>query len=237
MSTTSDKFFTDEEKKLIEETISDVEKKTSGEIVAMVVDQSDRYEDAEVVGSILIAAALSVYPAEAFFMKSSYLLHKMLPSVSWLTKAPDEIRFIAGLCAFILFILVLYMPLRSLAGRMTRMKRFFIREKRKQFEVRSRAIRAFHEHRLDATRDGTGILFLISLLEHKVYVLADHGIYAKISQTALDGYATAVAAGIAEKRAAAALCESIRTIGADLAQHFPPRHDDVNELKNKVISE
>ena len=237
MSAKSDKFFSDEEKKLIEETIAEVEKKTSGEIVAMVVDQSNSYEDSEVVGSVLIAACLSVYPAEAFFMKSSYLLHKILPSVSWLSKAPDEVRFIAGLCAFIVFTMFLYMPLKSIAGRMKRMKRFFIREKRKQFEVKSRAIRAFHEHHLDATRDGTGILFMISLLEHKVYVLADHGIYAKISQTALDGYAFAVAAGVAEKRAASALCESIRTIGADLAQYFPAKPDDRNELKNSVISE
>ncbi|MGL4370150.1 MAG: TPM domain-containing protein [Spirochaetota bacterium] len=237
MAKKSDKFFTEDEKALIENTILDVETRTSGEIVVMTVDESDRYEDAETMISILSAAALSVYPAELFYMKGGALLQKILPVFSWQSSIPDGARFISGLAVFILMVFILHYPFKVLLARCPSIKRLFLNDARKQAEVRERALRAFHEHRLDRTADATGVLFMISLLEHKVYVLADHGIYVKISQSALDGYASAVASGVAQKRTAEALCEAIRAIGADLSHHFPSQRINADELSNKVISE
>jgi putative membrane protein len=237
MSHKSEKFFSEDDKRAIEAVISEVERKTSGEIVAVIVDRCDRYSDIDVIGSILIAAFISVYPSGLFFMLSERILHRFLPSMSWMAEVPDMARFFFGLCTFVLFTIIFYFPIMSLIKRVPVVKRFFLHEKRKEREIRDRAIRAFHEHRLDKTRDATGVLFLISLLERKVYILADHGIYTKITQTALDGFAIAVASGIAEGRPAQALCESIRAIGVDLAEHFPAKPDDVNELSNKIIAE
>jgi putative membrane protein len=83
----------------------------------------------------------------------------------------------------------------------------------------------------------TGVLFFISLLEHKVWVLADKGIYEKIDQEALNKFARAVSLGVKEGRACDALCQAIIEAGDVLAKHFPLTPGDTNELTDKVITE
>ena len=56
----ADKFFTAEEKERLKATTHEVESRTIGEIVVMVVDQSDHYIEAEVLGSVLLGSLLSL---------------------------------------------------------------------------------------------------------------------------------------------------------------------------------
>ena len=63
--------------------------------------------------------------------------------------------------------------------------------------------------------------FFISLLEHKVWVLADKGINEKIKQGTLNKFARHVAQGIREDRACDTLIEAIREAGELLALHYP----------------
>jgi putative membrane protein len=236
MALKSDKFFNDEEKSTIDRTIKEVEKKTSGEIVVMVVDSSDRYEDIDAVLALIIGATLSIIPADLIFERSAHFLARFLPTLHWTSAVPDNARFVTALLFFIAMSIVLYFPIRYLVSFFPFIKSLFLSDRRREREIRERAIRAFHQQGLHNTRDETGILFLISLLERKVYVLADKGIYLKINQSDLDGYALAVAQGISRKRAAESLCEAIRAIGADLAEHFPRRSDDTNELPDGIIT-
>jgi len=237
MALKSERFFTTDEKSAIDRTIKDVEKKTSGEIVVMVVDSSDRYEDIDAVLALICGATLSVVPADLVFIRSAHFLPRFLPSLHWTAVVPDNARFITALLFFITMSIVLYFPIRYFVSFFPFIKSLFLSDRRREREIRERAVRAFHQQGLHNTRDETGILFLISLLERKVYVLADKGIYLKISQSDLDGYASAVAQGISRRRAAESLCEAIRAIGADLAEHFPPRPDDTNELPDGIITE
>jgi putative membrane protein len=237
MGIKADNFFNDNDKTLIDLAIKDVEKKTSGEIVVMVVDSSDRYADIDAIIAVLAGALFSIYPAELIFLRSQHYITKLFPVFYWSSSIPDSTRFAAGLFAFIVLTVAVYFPLRYILSRVSWIRRFFLSDRRMDREVRERSIRAFHQHGLHNTVDETGILFLISLLEKKVYILADKGIYQKINQSDLDGYASAVAAGIARNRTAESLCESIRTIGADLAKYFPPRNNDRNELTDSIITE
>lgn len=233
----SDSFFTDDEKKRIEAAIHDAESGTSGEIVAMVVERSDDYKDVDVFVSMLISACLAVIPSEVIFMNSGQLLRKFIPAMGWVSGIPDNTRFMAGLLAFMVIILLLYMPVKFLLRLLPPLRRFFIPLRRRDYEVREKALAEFREQGLDRTRDATGILFLISLFERRVYVLADHGIYAEIKQNTLDAYADSVSRGLAEKNGAAALCGAIRSAGEELAKYFPRRADDTNELPDRVLGE
>ena len=237
MKKVSDNFFTDDEKKRIEAAIHDAESGTSGEIVAMVVERSDDYKDVDVFVSMLISACLAVIPSEVIYMHSEQLLRKFIPAMGWVSGIPDNTRFMAGLLGFMVIILLLYMPVKFLLRLLPALRRFFIPLRRRDAEVRERALAVFREQGLDRTRDATGILFLISLFERRVYVLADHGIYAVIKQDALDAYAESVSRGIAGKNAAAALCEAVRSAGEELAKFFPRRADDTNELPDRVLGE
>lgn len=235
MNKKSDMFFTDDEKKRIEAAIAGAESRTSGEIVAMVVDSSDHYRDVDVFVSMLVSACIAVIPAEAVYLNAEVILRRVVPVMGWMSGIPDNTRFMTGLFAFLVLTLALYVPLRFVFRYLPALRRFFIPVKRRDAEVREKALAEFREQGLDKTRDATGILFLISLFERRVYVLADHGIYDKIKQASLDVYADRVSRGLAEKRGADALCEAIKSAGEELAKYFPRRDDDVNELPDRVL--
>lgn len=236
MGTKADKFFSESDKVAVDAAIREVESKSSGEVVVMVVDSSDRYADVDSIIAVIAGALISIYPAEIIFLKSQHFITKYFPLFNWSASIPETTRFAAGLLAFMVMCVAVFFPMRYVLSRFPVVKRLFLTDRRMDWEVRERAIRAFYQHGLHQTRDETGVMFLISLLERKVYVLADKGIYAKISQSDLDGFSSSVASGIAHKRTAEALAEAIRALGADLAKHFPRKADDTNELPNEIIT-
>lgn len=237
MKYNSETFFSSEEKKRIESAIRESEAETSGEIVAMVVERSDSYRDIDVMISMIMASLISLYPAEIAFAYAEKLLPKLLPAFSWSASVPDGARFFTGLFTFIAATVILHIPLRALLSRMEALKSWFIPVKRKNAEVKERALKAFHDKNLGATRDATGVLFLVSLLERRVQVLADHGIYKKITQEKLDSFASGIAKGMKEGKGAEALSNAIKEAGRELAMHFPRRGDDSNELSNTLVTE
>jgi len=230
-------FFTENETREIEAAIKEVESRTSGEIVTMIVKSCDDYRDIDVIVGIIISSILSFYPAEMVYANSGFLLRKLLPSMSWLTQIPDGIRFITGLTAFVIMTAVLFFPVKLVFTKFPSFKRLLIALQRMDFEVRGRALRAFYEHGLDKTRDATGILFLISIFEKRVHVLADHGIYTKIKQKALDKYAGSIGKGIAAGKGGEALLAAIKDAGKELEKHFPRKSDDTNELPDRIVIE
>lgn len=233
----SDIFFSKEEKKKIETAIKEAESGTSGEIVAMVVERSDSYRDIDVLGAMIISSLISLYPSELVFAHSEEFLSRIIPSLSWSSSIPDGSRFFTGLFAFILLTIILHVPFRWLISQLEQVKRHFIPVKRRDAEVKERTMRAFYDHNLDNTRDATGVLFLVSLLERRVQVLADHGIYRKITQEKLDSFASGIARGMKEGKGADALSSAIREAGKELSIHFPRKSDDTNELSDRVVTE
>jgi putative membrane protein len=109
--------------------------------------------------------------------------------------------------------------------------------KRKEEAVRSRALRAFYEKGLYKTRFRTGVLIFLSLLEHKVWILADKGIYEKMDQETLNRFAGEISRGVGEGRAFEALCRAIQGIGGLLARHFPLSPGDTDELSDEIFYE
>lgn len=235
MNKKADRFFTDNEKKRIEAAIAAAESGTSGEIVAMVVESSDRYRDVDVFVSMLFSACIAVIPAEAVYLAADEILRRVVPVMGWMPGIPDNTRFMTGLLAFLVVTLVLYLPVRFIFGRFPALRRFFIPVSRRDAEVREKALSEFREQGLDKTRDATGMLFLVSLFERRVYVLADHGIYEKMKQDTLDVYARSVSAGLAKNNGADALCDAITKAGSELSKYFPRKADDVNEIPDRVL--
>ena len=207
----ADRFFTAEEKERLQAKTHDVESRTIGEIVVMVVDRSSPYIEAEILGGILLGSLLSLILTLLFFHASIW---SYIP------------------LSFFFFFLC-----RSLLERMDGLKKLFLGRKRKEEAVRLRAERTFFEKGLYKTKKNTGVLFFLSLLERKVWVLADKGIYEKMEQETLNRFAISVSRGIREGLACDALCQAIQEIGTLLSKHFPITPDDTNELSNAVMTE
>jgi putative membrane protein len=207
----ADQFFTAEETGKIKVLTHDVESRTIGEIVVMVVDRSDRYIEAEVLGGVILGSLFSLVVTLLFFHSSIW--------------------------SYIPFSFLFFFPCRLLFQRVDALKKLFIGIRRREETVRLRAERAFYERRLYKTKKNTGVLFFLSLLERKVWILADKGIYEKMDQETLNRFANEVSRGIREGRACDALSQAIQEIGSLLSQYFPITPDDINELPDDVMTE
>jgi putative membrane protein len=207
----ADEFFTAEEKERLKATIQEVESKTIGEIVVMVVDRSDHYIEAEVLGGVLLGSLLSLILALLFFHSSIW--------------------------SYVPLSFLLFFPCWLLFKRVEVLKKLFIGMRRKEEAVRLRAEQVFYEKGLYKTKRNTGVLFFLSLLERKIWVLADKGIYKKMDQETLNRFASGVSRGIRESRACEALSQAIQEIGVLLSRHFPITSDDTDELPDDVMTE
>jgi putative membrane protein len=205
------RFFTETEKQGIAATVSEVESRTIGEVVVMVVDSSDPYVDAEIMGGLLGSSSLSLLLTVLLFHSSLF----------W----------------FIALTLLLLAPFHFLVTKVAPLKALLIVNRRRDEAVRERALTAFVEKGLHKTREHTGVLFFLSLLERRVWVLADQGIYQKIGQETLNQFAKGVSQGVKQGRAYEALIDAIQAVGQLLSKHFPVKPGDIDELPDKVITE
>jgi putative membrane protein len=207
----ADYFFTTEEKERLKALTREVESRSIGEVVVMVVDRSDHYMEAEIFGGVLLGSLLSLILSLLFFHSSIW--------------------------SFIPLGFLFFFPCRLLFQRLDPLKRFSIGIGRREEAVRLRAERAFFEKGLYRTKRNTGVLFFLSLLERKVWILADKGIYEKMDQETLNRYANLVSSGIREGRACDALSQAIQEIGVLLSRHFPITSDDTDELPDEVMTD
>jgi putative membrane protein len=99
-----------------------------------------------------------------------------------------------------------------------------------------RAERAFCEQGLHKTREGTGILILLSLLERRAQILADQAINTRVPPGTWDSLMQDLVQGIQAGRHTEALCHVVTRCGDLLAAHFPAREgDNPNELPDELI--
>lgn len=202
-------FFSETEQESIRRAVKAAEAATSGEIATMVVERSDSYREAETLGAVLVAGLVAVVACVA--------IHHV---TIW---------------TYVPLVFFLFFPVRLLFSRFPGLKLPFIGRRRLEEAVRERAVRAFYEKGLYRTREESGILIFISQLEHKVWILGDREINARIPADSWQRMAGELAAGLKGGKACEALCTVIASCGAELARHFPRRSDDENELTDELL--
>jgi putative membrane protein len=190
----------------IENAVQAAERRTSGEIVPVVVDRSHDYAGVRAAAAALLAFAAGLVVLE--FAPSPAL---WLPPVQFAV-------FIAGYW---------------LAGRRLLLGPLVPARRATGFVDRAAKL-AFVEHGLVETRDRTGILIYVSLLEHRVEVLADRGIDRHVEDGTWDEVVRLILDGVRKRRAEEGLCKAIERCGTILAAQFPPRPDDDDELENRL---
>jgi len=201
-------FFSAEEKEQIRQAVIRAEARSAGEIVPVVVDQSGHYMQFALTGAIF----------SAFFV-----------AVIWMTISPrvtvPQILLIEFFTFWISFFLI---------QRVSLIWSWLIPEGLKERVVRRRAEEAFYANRLHETREKTGVLILLSLMEHRVQLLADAGIHQRVPAETWDRLVQQIASGVKEGHPFEALRGAIDACGELLAAHFPKRHDDTDELPNQL---
>jgi putative membrane protein len=201
--------FGEDAKARVAEAVRRAEALSRGQIVPVVVEKSDPYPEARFRGALL-AAALATLAALAFLDLSAAEL--------------PLLQVAAGLAGAALS---LWDPVeRLLAG-----------SRAMDEAVRARAVRAFHEHGLHRTAEGTGVLVFASLFEHEAVVLGDRGIHEKMGAGEWDRALAALVGGMRAGDPGKGFVEAIALVGARLAEHFPrdpAAHPSRNELEDAI---
>lgn len=206
---TAQTLFSDAEKERLEAAVRQAESRTSGEIVPLVVDESYDYPQAELIGAGFFSLATAATASWAFGGSSQWV--------------------------FLPLFLLLFFPFRCLLRRLPGLKRRLIHPGEIAAEVEEKALVSFIEQGLNHTRDETGILILVSLFEHRVFVLADRGINNQVPKETWDEIVRIVTEGIRSDRTCEALCTAITRCGDLLEAHFPKKTDDTDELPNLIL--
>ena len=209
MSDAAEKFLTAGERLQIEARIAEAEKRTSGEIVVMVVPSSYHYPLASMTGSSLLAVLLGIAVA--------------------LLAGRESMWFFLEVFGFS------FIVLHELIKRIPFLKRFFVTASDMKEEVEEAAIQSFYHRNINLTVDHTGILIYISLFERSVRVIADQGINAKVNTELWQEIVDTIVRGIKSKGQAAAIATAVDRCAEILALHFPIKANDRNELGNEVI--
>lgn len=190
----------------IERAVQEAERGTSGEIVPMIVERSDDYGIVRSTAAAVLAFAAGVV-----------VLALPVNPVLWL----PPVQLLVFLFGY--WLSGLRPVLRPL-----------LFESYAQIAVRNAARHAFLDHGVIETRDRSGILIYVSLLEHRVEVVADRGIDRVVEPGTWDGVVDAVLDGIRRREAEAGMCNAIRICGELLETPLPARPDDTDELSNKL---
>lgn len=191
---TLDRFFPPSARERVAAAVRQAEAVSLGQIVPVVVERSDRYEETPWIGGVLLAA-LATAAAE----------------IGGLGVTAWELPFAqlgAGLVG-------------ALLARLGPVRRLLAGRGHLEAAVRARAQRAFLENGLTRTGRGTGVLVFASLLERRAVVLGDHGIHEKMGDEGWRKGVEALVAGIQRGDPATGFCDAIGLVGARLAEHFP----------------
>lgn len=107
---------------------------------------------------------------------------------------------------------------------------------KKKKEIRHLAEEEFYRLNMHNTRDKTGILLYLLLGQRKFYILADEGINAKVPQSTWDSFRDEIQNEFRSGHFTKGILFGIEQVGKILSEHFPIKHDDTNELSNKIIA-
>lgn len=215
MSKKISQLFSNSDLERIAEAVKIAEGKTSGEIVPFVVERSDAYESALWRGGFALSASVWLGIVLWYELSSTWFPLRLL-----------EILMALFLAQAIGMLLVLFVPA---------WRRFFAGEDARARAVKQAAQAAFLSEEVFKTRERTGILIFMSLLERRVEVLGDAGINAKVAQTEWEDVVQTIVASMRAQQPAEGLIAAIQKCGALLQrQGVLRRVDDADELSNTL---
>jgi uncharacterized membrane protein len=100
---------------------------------------------------------------------------------------------------------------------------------------RQRAENVFGELKVWDTDDNTGVLIYLLLSDRDIEIVVDRGLRKYAAQDTWETICRAMETAFKAGRFEDGVLEGIEKITAILAQHFPKREDDKNELADKPV--
>ena len=191
----------------IAEAINSAERKTSGEIVAVVANSSATYAYIPLLYASLIALFVP-WPLTFF---------------TWMRL--DLVYLIQLVVFFVLALTFLYRPIRYA----------LVPASIKRAQAHKRAVEQFLVQNLHTTDGRTGALVFVSEAERYAEIIADSGIRSKVADGTWKTIVDRLTEQIGNGNADDGFVEAVTALGQLLAQHFPPGSNDPDQLPNHLI--
>jgi putative membrane protein len=199
--------FTNAEEERISAAISAAERKTSGEIVAVVTEASATYLYVPFLGAALVAL-LVPWPLIHFtWMKVQYI-------------------YLIQLAMFLGLLLALWPR---------GVRTALVPKSVRVAHAKRRATEQFLVQNLHTTDGRTGVLIFVSVAERHAEILADKGIDDRVPSGTWQEIVDQLTSEISQGCAADGFVHAIMSAGEHLARHFPPGSGDPNELPDHLI--
>lgn len=227
-----------EEAERIEEAVKEVEKKTSAEIVPMIVRRSTMKATGERMIFWICFGLLGVGGATWFAFVGGVdeaLLSRVIERLGlW----PSEwmYRAMAGVAetavAGAMFLLAWFV-----AGQIADvdwLHRLVFPPRDQALQVEHRAQAEFFASDLRSTSGRTGVLVFVSLLEHRAVILADEAIASKLDREVWKSTLETLVKATANGEMARGYIASVSIIGRLLEPLFPPCERNPNELEDRL---
>ena len=167
VETGNQSILTQEERAQIEVAVQAAEQHTSAEIVPMLVKQSGLYREARHRAGLVLALLVLT---TLLMVESAW--------IPWGWHAANAVWLVAAT--------MLAYGIGVLAGTWPVIIRSLTSRERMHQKVQLRAERAFAQHGIALTRERTGLLLMVSLLERQVYVLADQSLRQGVSNRRME---------------------------------------------------
>lgn len=199
---------------------------TSGEIVTIVADRSDTYEDIALVytglAALFVPVLFAAWPALPIGIVAQFI-------TGWGEAEVRDLMLLTfgamALMSAVTFGVLQFEPLRL------RLTPTAVRRHR----VRARALGLFKVGAEARTTGRTGILIYLSLAERMAEIIADDAIHTRVPDTHWGDAMIEMIADVREGRIADGMIAAVNCIGPILAAHLPRADDDSNELPDRLI--
>jgi putative membrane protein len=197
----------DADRARIAHAVRDAEAKTSGEIVCVIAQNSSDYRLVPLAWAAVLALVIP------------------LPLV-YFTTWPASVIYLLQLGVFILAAIWLSRP--SIRFRV-------VPKRAKRDRAHAEAVRQFWAQGLHATERRTGVLIFASTAERYAEIIADAGIYQKVTPEVWQRALEALTSAIKDGRPGDGFAAAVEQCTLVLAEHFPPGTINRDELPNKVM--
>ncbi len=204
------KYLTEDDKLEISKAIQAAEQKSSGELVAIIADQSDEYFYIPILWAAIGALAL---PGIWFLINHGWITFSYMIYVIQIT------------IFFTLSILIRWRPLRMM----------LIPKSVKHRRAGALARQQFITLGLHGTPHRAAILIFVSVAEHYVEIIADSGIDERVEDAGWQDIVDSFIEQVKAKQFASGFLIAIEKCSQLLSTHFPPTPGVQDHLPNHLI--
>ena len=207
--------------------VANAERHTSGEIVTIVADLSDHYED---IG-MAWASAVALLALFCYMLFPDFYLG----IIDWMTGGWEHeysareylalLLIALGLKWFGTWLIMKWMPLRlALTPKHIKLAR-----------VRGRSVSMFKVGTEAKTVGRTGVLLYLSMKEHRAEIVADEEIAKLVAPEVWGDAMVALLDHVKAGRPGEGMAAAVAQMGVVLAEHFPKGSENPNELPDRLI--